>query len=169
MDNTPAYVEFFLGTTSSVVQFETIEISHPNFSRAYRVVRNNTGGLTAKLENGNQVDFEYYPMQITQNATQDDLDYTLGLDFGDLGETLPNEIDLVEAGDGFSVRPSLIYRTYRSDNLDEPMFGPIVLEIVEFSFTKTGASFEARAPSLNLHRTGELYTVDRFPMLRGFV
>jgi hypothetical protein len=29
--------------------------------------------------------------------------------------------------------------------------------------------FEAKAPSLNVNKTGELYTFDRFPMLKGFL
>ena len=97
------------------------------------------------------------------------MDQIIKLDFGDLGETIPNELDLVEANDGFGVKPIVKYRTFRSDDLDNVLYGPLVLEIKTFAFNKQGASFEAKAPSLNINKTGEIYSLDRFPMLKGFL
>jgi len=162
-------VDFFLNSKSTIVQFETIEISHPDFSKIYRVVRNKTDGLTATLETTAVVTFDYYPLQISKSSTEDDLDYAIEIEIGDLGEVLPTELDLVQAGNGFATKPTLLYRTYRSDDLSVPMFGPVSLEITEITFNKTGAKFEAKAPSLNINRTGEVYSIDRFPMLRGFL
>jgi hypothetical protein len=42
--STPA--EFFLGSNPSVARYDCLEISHPNFSQTYRLVRNNPAGLT---------------------------------------------------------------------------------------------------------------------------
>lgn len=163
------YVEFFLNAKAELIQFECIEISHPDFSQVFRFVRNNTSGLTTNLEDTSEVTWDYCPVKISQNELTDDLDYGITLEFGDLGEILPDEIDLVTAADGFLTKPKLKYRTYRSDDLTTVMFGPLELEITEFAFNRTGATFEAKAPSLNIHRTGEIYTIDRFPMLRGFL
>jgi hypothetical protein len=163
------YIRFFLESKATVVQFETIEISHPAFSRVYRAVRNHSSGLTAKLETGEQVFFEYYPLRIQQNNTEDNLDYTLKLHFGDLGDVLPTELDRVQAADGFRTKPVFKYRIFRSDYLEGPMFGPVILEIVDFGFNKEGATFDAKAPMLNLHRTGAVFSISRFPMLRGFL
>jgi len=163
------YVEFFLNSRASVVQFETFELFHPSFSKTYYIVRNNVNGITVKLENGNTVTFEYYPVQFVPNTTQDDLDYSLRLEFGDLGEILPKELDAVKNADTFIQKPVFKFRAYRSDFLESPMLGPIELEVVEFTFNNKGASFEARSPQLNLHKTGEIYTIDRFPMLAGFL
>jgi hypothetical protein len=66
-------------------------------------------------------------------------------------------------------KPTVTYRTYRSDDLSAPMFGPVVMEIQAIAMTRQGSSFEAKAPSLNVSRTGETYTIDRFPGLRGFL
>lgn len=163
------YISFFLRSKSTVVQFETIEISHPDFNRDYFVVRNKTDGLTAKLENSADQFFEYYPIKFDYTSAQDDLDYSLDLTFGDLGEVLPTELDAVNAASGFDVKPSLKYRTYRSDDLSKPMLGPIVLEVFEIGFNKTGATLRCRAPSLNVNKTGETYTVHRFPMLKSTI
>lgn len=164
------YVEFFLNSSSMLVQYETIELSHPNFTKAYRVVRNKTDGLIARLETGEIVTFDYYPLKLEQGQTKDDLDYSLNVTFGDVGDILPSELDAVRAASGFQTRPSLKYRTYRSDDLlTIPMFGPITLEITDIAFSKTGVTFQAKAPTLITNTTGEKYVVSRFPMLKTLI
>jgi hypothetical protein len=93
----------------------------------------------------------------------------LKIQLGDLGEILPKELDAISAGVGFGIKPTLKYRTYRSDDLSAPLYGPITLEISALTFKKEGAAFEAHAPRLNSTATGELYSTIRFPMLRGFI
>lgn len=163
------YAKFFLASRSDVVQLETLEISHSSFSKIYRVVRNAVNGVTVRTELSEEVEFEYYPLRIEGIGIRDNLDFGLKIDLGDLGEILPNEVDRVASDNGYDEKPMVIYRAYRSDNLQSPMFGPLLLEIGGFSFSREGASFEAVAPSLNNIATGELYKIDRFPMLRGFL
>lgn len=163
------YSEFYLNSKSSIIQLETLEISHPNFTKTYRVVRNATLGLTATLETDETVDFDYYPLRISGSETRDNLDFSIKVDFGDLGEIIPTEIDEVSDANGFLTKPLVVYRTFRSDDLTKPLYGPLALEIGAFSFKREGASFEAKAPSLNINKTGEIYSFDRFPMLRAFL
>lgn len=163
------YTEYFLNSESSVIQYETLEISHPDFSKTYRIVRNNPNGITATIEGGSSVAFTYYPLRIENAGIKDDLDQSIRVHLGDLGEVLPLELDAVYTANGFDTKPTVIYRTYRSDDLTSILFGPVTLEIDGLAFTREGASFEARAPYLNISKTGEIYTIDRFPMLRGFV
>ena len=163
------YAEFFLKSKSSVVQLETLEISHPDFTKIYRVVRNAVQGLTAVLENGSSVAFDYYPLAIENAGVRDDLDQAITVNLGDLGEVLPKELDEVSSNEGFGIKPTVVYRTYRSDDLTRPLFGPVTLEVTSFAFNREGSTFEAKAPSLNVNKTGELYKLDRFPMLRGFL
>lgn len=163
------YTEFFLNSASNVVQLETIEISHPNFSKVYRVVRNATNGLTATIEDGTTQTFDYYPLKIEFTSQKEDLDQAFNISFGDLGEVLPFELDKVATANGFSTKPTVKYRTYRSDDLTKLLFGPIILEVVSFAFKRDGATFTAQAPDLTVNRTGEMYDMTRFPMLRGFI
>lgn len=163
------YSDFFLRSKSSVVQLELIEVSHPAFTKVYRVVRNMVTGVSVTLENGQPALFEYYPLQIEMGTTRDDLDQSMTINLGDLGEVLPKELDSVKALNRFDVKPTVIFRIYRSDMLNEPMYGPIFLEVNSFAFTKEGASFEAKAPSLTISKTGEIYSLERFKMLRGFL
>lgn len=163
------YSEFFLNSKSSVVQLELLEISHPNFTKTYRIVRNAVEGVTVTLEDASIQTFDYYPLRITGTETRENLDFSLQIDLGDLGEVLPPELDAVSSASGFETKPIVKYRTYRSDDLTAPLFGPLVLEVKSFSFNREGSTFEAKAPSLNVNKTGELYKIDRFPMLRGFL
>jgi len=163
------YSEFFLSSKSSIVQLELLEISHPDFTQTYYIVRNATNGVTVTLEDLSVQEFTYYPLKITNVGNREDLDFGLRIDLGDLGEVLPVEIDAISSASGFETKPTIKYRTYRSDDLTAPLLGPYTLEVDAFSFNREGSSFEARAPSLNINRTGELYKIDRFPMLRGFL
>jgi hypothetical protein len=314
-----SYAKFFLSGKSSVVQLELLEISHPNFSKVYRIVRNAIAGVTVTLEDSSVSTFDYYPCQIIPNGSKNDLDQTLQIALGDLGQILPQELDRVvvkkpvafhagallgawvdntgqlvakpfligtggsfyvplaathlqmgidddfmfdNSGVGFSVvinggapvsvgviartwtytagvlntaypysptsssapisvavtpgqllkitatgsikidgtanignpfgipgyakggagsfvdvnpgpgtviKPSVVYRVYRSDDLTEPLDGPYLFQANSLAFQKEGATFECTAPRLNLSTTGEIYTMNRFPMLRGFL
>lgn len=162
----PSYAEFFLDGPSRVAQLDLLEISHPSFSKTYRIVRNKVGGVTATVDGEPQV-FNYYPLRVTGKGDRNDLDYGLRIDLGDLGEIIPQEMDRVAADESFGTRPTVRYWTFRSDDLTAPMFGPVTLQVSQFPMTRMGTSFDAMAPSLNANRTGELYLISRFPMLKG--
>jgi len=164
------YAEYFLNSKTSVAQLDTIEISHSAFSQTYRIVRNSVQGLTAKIETGATAIFEYYPIKIVPHHARDDLDHSITITFGDLGEIIPLELDnVMNAPGGFDEKPVVKYRIYRSDDLEAPLYGPLLLEVDSFTFDRYGSTFEAKAPSVNLNRTGESYTLTRFPGMRGFL
>lgn len=165
----PNAAEYFLGSSAAVVQLELLEISHPNFTQVYRKVRNHSEGVTVTLENGQQASFDYLPMNIKNMGARSDLDAGFNIDFGDLGEVVPTEVAAIMAADGMEIKPTVIYRAYRSDDLTAPMIGPLRFEAKSFAFTKEGAQFQAAAPYVNLNRTGQLYSLTVFPMLAGFV
>lgn len=161
-------VDYFLNATPNVVALDTLEIAHSAFSKTYYLVRNAADGLTAFLEDGVEMVFEYVPMNVRKLASSNNLDQSIGIDLGDLGEILPLELDRVREQDGFSEKPIVSYRQFRSDDLAGPMDGPFDFETKTFSFNQEGASFEASAVGLNDFKTGEIYSITRFPM-RGFL
>lgn len=157
--------EFFLSSSTGVVRLDTIEISHPDFSQTYRLVRNAPAGITADGD-----DYEYCPMRVLPIASTDDLVQALSITLGDVGEIIAKEIEAVWEANGMNERPTLTYRAFRSDDLAAPIAGSErVLEIASVTTTREGASFEAQAPELNASRTGILYALEDFPMLRGFL
>jgi len=162
------YAEFLLNSPSVLQEFETVQIFHPNFTREYWIVSNHTDGLTATLETGVEANFEFHPLAINPSNSSSDLDFSLGLQFGDLGEILPNEIDSVRESNGFLIKPVITYRSFRSDNLNEPMTGPIALSVDRISFNEDNAIFESSATRANLRRTGLFYRTNNFPTLVNF-
>lgn len=166
----PDYVGFYLNSAGSVVRIECFELSHPSFSKTYRVVRNVTAGITVTHEDSLPYHYDYYPLKIDRSNTTDDLDEGLSIGMGALGDELPQEFDRVNDGAYSDIVPVLKYRVYRSDDLTAPMFGPSVLEVRGCNSDQSGqVSFEATAPRLNTTTTGEIYALDRFLMLRGFL
>ncbi len=162
-------VEYYFGATKDVVRFETIEISHPDFSKTHFLVANHYDGLTATLEDGRVIDFEHVPMRVPKVGVSENLDQTLLIELGDVGEIAAKEDANIEAAGGFGRLPDVIIREFRSDDLSGPMSGPYQLEIFNFGFTQGGVAFEAGPQSLNTNRTGETQSIDTFPMLRGFL
>lgn len=113
--------------------------------------------------------YDYYPARVLPIASSDDLVQSLAITLGDVGDVIATEIAAVWEANGMETRPTLTYRAYRSDDLSAPITGSErVLEIVNVTTSRDGATFEAQAPELNANRTGELYDLERFPMLRGF-
>jgi len=161
-----ALTDFFLKSSRAVAQLDTLEFSHPSFSQTYYKVRNARNGMTAKTDAG-IVMFDFLPMQIKNLGARNDLDAGLQIVMGDLGEELPKQFDRIEKDDSWNVKPTVIYRVYRSDDLSAPLVGPYRFEVKNISFNRNGVSFDAQAPGLNYSTTGELYKLDRFPMLRG--
>lgn len=162
-----SFVEYFLNSGSDVIQYELLEISHSSFSQTYRLVRNNSFGIDVTLEDLSSETFSYYPMKISHSAHRSDLEFAIKVDLGDLGELLPKELDSVKIDQSQKEKPVCRYRIYRSDDLSQPLYGPVVLKIESISSTKTGSSFEAKAQSVNKNRTGEKYDYGRFFLLRG--
>lgn len=164
------YSEFFLNSKSSVIQLECLQIAHPNFSRTYNVVRNAVQGLTGVIhEDSSSNDYEYYPLKLSLSGPRTDLDQILNVQFGDLGEVIPTEIDNIRNAGAFNVMPTVMYRVYRSDDLTTPLYGPLFLVVKAFAMDRTGAVFDAKAPSLNTNKTGEQYAIARFPMLQSLL
>jgi len=75
----------------------------------------------------------------------------------------------VRAAGTFLIKPTVKFRVYRSDDLTAPIYGPFLYDIPAVVLTREGTSFAASAQSLNVVTTGEYYTTDRFPMLRGML
>lgn len=164
-----SFSQFFLGSNKNIAHLELLEIFHPSFSQLYRVVRNARKGVTVTLEDSTVALFNFQPLKITNSGARDDLDAGIKVSFGDLGKLLPKEIERVIQDDSFAIKPIVIYRTYRSDDLDNVLLGPYRFEIKTLTQNRTGATFEAAAPGLNFSKTGELYRIDRFIALRGFL
>lgn len=160
--------QFWLDHQSKIVPLDLIEISHPNFTKTYRIVRNKIGGGDFTIDGAPQT-FEYYPLRITPKSTRANLDYGEQIDLGDVGQIVPVEVDAIAAADGWGTKIKVRRWIFRSDDLTTPIWGPYTMETRSLPMKPGVTSFVASAPSLNMNRTGELYLPGRFPMLEGFI
>jgi len=161
-DNTVGSATFTVPEGVAYGRFSINNSSYPTF----RIVRGTSAGDPIAW---GEADFAYYPLRIVGNGTRENLDFGIRIDVGDLGEVLPAELDRIATDLTYGKLPTVRYWTYRSDDLTTPLYGPLVLEVKNINFTRLGATLDAKAPSLNVNRTGERYKTSRFPMLRGFL
>lgn len=63
-------------------------------------------------------------------------------------------------------RIQVVYREYLSNDLSMPM-AHVRMQVESISYNRGAALITAIAPRLNVTRTGELYTLKRFPTLRA--
>jgi hypothetical protein len=164
-----ALTEFFLHSSPTIIQLDLLEITHPNFTQTYRLVRNAVRGCTVLHEGAvGPFTYTYLPMKVKPVGNANDLTQALEVSLGDLGSIIQTEIAALTLANRMNIKPTLNFRNYRSDDLTAPIFGPMVLQIEKITCTDEGNTFQAIAPNVNNSRTGELYTIDVFPMLRGF-
>lgn len=161
--------EFFLASKASDVLIETYEISHPFFSKTYRFVVNSVQGISATDENSVVQDYEYMPLRASRLTASEGLDSAIEISVGDNGDVIAFEIDEVRDSNAMHIKPSVVYRGYSSRDYTQILEGPHRLEITDTARADEGAAFEAAPVTLDTHRTGELYTFERFPMLLGFI
>lgn len=154
-----------------MVPLECVEISHPDFTEPFRFVKNDTEGVVVKHESaGTDVQYEYQPMSIQRSTVTNDLDQKLSLTIGDVEDELIKSVVSARQGTNWKVRPTVKWRLYRDDYLTEPMVSLQTLEVASMSKDGSGnCTFDAQAPELNSVRTGEIYDLERFPLLRGMI
>lgn len=165
----PTYEEFFLNSSVTVRRIDLLEISHPNMSQVYRCLRNKgstNNELIVTLETGEQATFKYVPMRFEKGEFTGNMEQKIKVTFGDLGELIPDEIDRIELADADDIKPMVRYWQYASNNLRNPLVGPVILQIKSFASNWQGCMFDAIAPQINVSGTGEIYNLEDIPMLR---
>lgn len=154
------YTSFFLNSHGGVLPLECVEIAHSTFAEPARFVKNDTNGVTAE-----GLRYEYQPMSIKRNNVSNDLEQTLSITLADMDDSFFKKILLaMETNE----RPSVVFKLFSDQDLTTPLMTLQKLEIASLSKDHTGlATFEAQAPELNSVKTGRVYTLEDFPLLRG--
>lgn len=163
MSNDQRYIEFFLNASGALYEIDCLELSHPQFAVPFRYTMANPLGLDVQHEDGSPRRYNYQLMGITAQTVRNDLDQKLDATIVDYDDTLIEAVEEIESG---AVQVAL--RKYRSDDLTSPVHTIKTLEARKISKDSDGkVTFAAEAASLNSVGTGELYTLSRFPLLRG--
>jgi len=157
------YRELLCKFDKGIYVIETIEITHPLFTQDYYFTRE-PQGITATTEDEVEIDFVGTNIEIVANTKKSDLDANFSFTMADPNNYLDDELDRISLEDTDKI--ALIYRTYSSDNLDEPAFY-FRLSVFDVSQQKGFFTLTAGADMLNYSKTGEIYDYERFPMLRA--
>ena len=159
-------LEEYLFATQPAYLIECIEIKHSLWATPLRYVTNMADGVSVGHDSS-YFNYEYVPLQIDKGSSSDDLDQSLRITIGDLGEIVPDLIDqILDAGS--TERPKVTYRAYSSLDLSQPILVIDHLEVTDQSSDYQGTTFNAEAPKLNAVGTGLLFTKANFPTLIGF-
>lgn len=159
--------KFHLDATPSAAMLELIEISHPLWPKPLRYVTNHADGVIVKHEDGMVYQYEFMPVQINKGATSDDLDQTLSITVGDLGQVVPQLLKIIRDANNFE-RPTVVYRAYASNNLNAPLQVVNGYEVEDRTTDHQATTFNAATKRANSTGSGLFYTVDEFPSLKGF-
>lgn len=159
-------LEEYLFATQPAYLIECIEIKHSLWENPLRYVTNMADGVSVGHDSS-YFNYEYVPLQIDKGSSSDDLDQSLSITIGDLGDIVPDLIDqILDAGS--TERPQVTYRAYSSLDLSQPILVIDHLEVTDQSSDYQGTTFNAEAPKLNAVGTGLLFTKANFPTLIGF-
>lgn len=146
---------------------EFLEISHPNWPSVLRYVVNSSEPITVKHEDGQSFEYIYSPIQITRSSDQDTLDQEVNFMIGDVGQIVPDLIDLFIHDEEIEA-PFASYRAYFVGQYDAPIFIAKNLEIESITRDWQGTQGDAKAPGLNDSGNGGIYSASTDPSLIGF-
>lgn len=164
---TPEMLNVLDQSLGAVGLLECVEVSHPNWPSVLRYVVNSNEALTLKHEDNQS--FEYQPtvIKVERSSDSETLDQKLNLIIGDVGQQIPDLIDLVIQDDEI-IQPVVNYRSYIMGNYDVPCVVYKGLLIDSITRDWKGSSCECNAAGLNESGTGEIYTASTDPSLIGF-
>jgi len=166
--------DFHLDSAPSIAMLETLEVRHSLWPKPIRIVTNHEGGVDAMLETGETVNFEFAPLLINKGMTSDDLDQSLNITLGDLGEIVPPLIKQIRAADSDEY-PEVIYRAYAYDTASKtfaktkPIDINKGLYIEQMSRDHQATTFDAKTSDKNTVSTGRSYTTESHPDLKGLL
>lgn len=148
------------------MDFDTVEITHPLFSKRYLLVVG-TSDLTATLETGETVTFEATPMEVKEGGNNNDMDQQASFTLPDVGNLLDDEMDNVPLNNDEA--PVFTFRSFVSTDLSYPARGPVTYDLQSLSQSKGVFTADVGVPRLNERQTGLLMTPQEIPLLRGIL
>ncbi len=166
------YKKFISSMPQAQREIRTVEIYHPDFSTLLRFVKdfeNQSLKLEASAPRnpGATVAFTAIAMEILEPAESGGgVDQTLSVSLGAVGNEVNDQIEQITP-DGSLIPIEVIYRKYYSGNLTEPVL-VLTLSASEINFEGyTQVGFIAEDSNITTKRAGEIYTLERFPTLKG--
>lgn len=146
---------------------ESVEISHSKWPTVQRFVTNSNLNLALKHEDGQSYEYVFAPLNISKSAENGNLDQGLNIKIGDVGELIPDLIDLILDDEQIEL-PKVNYRAYFIGQYDSPIVVARELDLESITRDWKGSECEVVAPGLNDNGNGEVYSASTDPSLISF-
>ena len=161
------YEAYLLNSPDGERHIEVVTISHSKLSQTYHITPT-PEPVAVTFETGGDVVPMPVNLNVEKSQSRGDLDEQFNFNISDIDGTLNDEADRIPLDDE---EPLVVtYRGFMVSDTSAPCEGPFFLEGVSMTKSTDGSvTIAAQSPSLVVNRTGELYTYERFPMLRGFL
>lgn len=166
--------EIFANAPVSKTDFEAVTISAPWFSQDYHLQNIDTDPVDVVFENSQTVTLNYAPMSIGQSSSNADLNNERTIVLQEVNDIIASEQDNFDP-DVHDPQDAKItvrgYIYYRNGEVSSLQTSPVSVTIRDFtSDSENGAtSIRAATKPSNESATGERATIQRVPMLRGFL
>ncbi|MCP4984691.1 MAG: hypothetical protein GY928_01120 [Colwellia sp.] len=151
---------------------EVVSFSASWFSETYYLQRQFTEDIQVVLEDDSVVDVLYAPMSIEQASSNADLNYERNIVIQMVNDIIASENDNYDPdiyGSEMPLFRSRGYIAYRDGTISSIQFGPITLPVRNMKTNNQGSIINVSTKPGNDSATGELATVTRVPMLRGYI
>lgn len=157
------YVKLLNSQPEGERDYQALIIEHSAFSQTYYLGFDNAE-LTGLDHNGVQRTFTPTNISAVNPSNDNDLSQISSFSIGDLDNILDDELDRLPAN---TDEPILITHLRYTSNSETP--AEYITYDAKTVAQKEGAfTINCGAPNLNKDQTGETYTLDQFPALRGY-
>ena len=166
-----AYRRFLASAPTAQREYRTIELYHPSFSSVLRFIQDaEDQALTlesaAPREAGDSVLFSAISMVIEEPQETEEADPVLTVNLGGVGGEVQDQVNAITGEDALTPI-ECIYRKYYSGDIDSPVI-VLSLSVSTIRFEGyTRVAFTAEDIDFANKLSGEIYTIERFPMLVG--
>ncbi|CAM3969845.1 hypothetical protein PSAR109036_01805 [Psychrobacter arenosus] len=166
--------DIHLDSRPSIALLETIEAKHSAWGTSLRIATNHADGFEARNELGQFTQYQFAPLIINKGSVSDDLDQSLNITLGDLGEILPPLIKQIRDADSDEM-PSVTYRAYAYDVASMSLAKETPIDIIKnlpvqtMSRDHQGTTFEAKTESKNAVVVGRTFNPNDYQDLKGLL
>lgn len=150
--------------------FEVITLKAPWFSRDYHIQHQFTEDVVVTFETGEEVVAQFAPAQFSQSSSNADLEYTRSIVIEQINDIIAAEIaNRVDRKSGNITVESRGYVMYRDGTISGLKTPVISTEVQKVSRNEVGTVITTSTKPINNTATGEVATIARVPMLRGYL
>lgn len=150
--------------------FEVITLKAPWFSQDYHIQHQFTYDVEVPLETGETVVAQFAPARFNQSSSNADLQYTRSIVIEQINDIIATEItNRTDRNSGKITVESRGYVMYRDGTISGLKTAVISTEVQSVTRNETGAVINTSTKPINNVATGEVATVARVPMLKGFL